>query len=500
MAEATRKTRMAVTEELAGLPVAPTSGSDYLAVQDGLNLQGGFEELESAELKAGLGASKSTLGPENPEASLSHYIYHSGVSGTPPEMHLLIKGAFGDSSIAVTEYNIVSATAGSLTLPATVTVGVGQGAFFERGEAVILKFPSGSVIRNIESIAGDILTLSFNLANVTGLVGTGLGKAVLYKPHADETPPSLTLWDYRGNGAAVQMISGTKVSEMSIEAEAGALINASFSFAGVEFFFDPIELTATSNVIDFTTDAGPVSATLSAKFYKHPHDAASALASAMTSVAGGQIISVVYSDTDGKFTASANGVVFDVDWATTVNTLGAKFGFTADDSGALSYVSDVAIGLASPQTPALDGQDPLVAKSNSVLLGEFYDNVCFPSQSINFTLSNEITDVREHCADSGVSVQVNGPRSVSVEIRATLEKYNAQQFKRFQQNQTTKFAYAFGPKSGGSFVEGKSGVLYIPKCTISAFTLDDQDGIVVMNMTLKAFSQSGEGEVFFNFI
>ena len=491
---------MAIVEEVAGLPVAPTSGSDYLAVQDGLTLTGGFEELESAELKAGLGASKSILGLENPEASLSHYVYHSGVAGTPPEMDLLIKGAFGDSSVAVTEYNIVSATAGGSSVAATVTLGAGEGAFFERGQAVMLKFPSGSVIRNIEEVVGDVLHLSFNLANVTGLAATGLGKAVLYKPEADELLPSLTLWDYRGNGAAVQMASGCKVSEMSIEAEAGALINASFSFAGVEFFFDPIELTATSNVIDFTGDAGAKTATLTAKFYKHPHDAANALATAMTSVAGGQTISVVYSDITGKFTVSANGTLFSVSWLSTTNSLGAKFGFNANDSAALSYVSDAAIGLASPQTPVLDGQDPLVAKSNSVLLGDFSDSVCFPAQSLSFTLSNEIVDVKEFCADSGISEQVASGRSVSIEMRATLEKYNAQQFKRFQTNQTTRFAYAFGPKSGGSFVEGKSGVLYIPKCTISAFSLDDQDGIVVMTMTLKAFSESGEGEVFFNFI
>lgn len=491
---------MAIVEETAGEPVSPTSGGDYLAVQDGFSMTPSFEALESAELKPSLAKSKTITGLEQPEASISHYLYHSGTSGVVPEMNLLLKGAFGDVSVASTQYSVVSATAGSTSAAATITVGVGEGAQFEAGEVVLLKFPSGYKLRPIESISSDTLTLGFNLDNVTGLVGTGLGKAILYKPSAAEVLPKLTVWDYRGNGAAVQMMSGAIVSECSVTAEAGQLINASFTLAGTEFFFDPIEVTASSDTIDFTGDAGAKTATLSVGFLKDPHDAASALASAMTAAAGGQTISVAYSDTTGKFTVSATGTVFDVDWATTVDTLGAKFGFTADDSGSTSYLSDAAIGLTSPQTPALDGQDRLVAKANDIFLGEFYDNVCFPAQSIAFTLSNEVVDVKELCSTSGVAEKVASGRTVSVELKATLDTYQAQQFKRFRTNQTTKFMYAFGPKSGGSFVEGKSGLLYIPKCTISAFQLEDTDGIVTMTMTLSAFTASGEGEVFLNLI
>lgn len=503
MAEVTRKTRMAVVEEVSG-PKAPTAGSDYLAVQDGLSLTPGFESLESAELKAGIGASKTIVGLEQPEGSISHYVYHSGTKGIEPEMHLLIKGAFGDAIIAAAEYTVVSATAGNATTPATITVGAGLGVNFQRGQAVVVKLTDGWVIRNIDLVTGDVLDLSFNLSGVVGVAGTGLGKALLYKPHAQDTLPDLSVWDYRGNGACVQLMSGAKVSEMSMTAEAGQLVNASFSFAGKEFFFNPIEITATSNAIDFTDDGGAVSATLaSPKFFKDPHDAAAALALAMTTASAGsgnQTVSVAYSDTDGKFTVSATGLVFDIDWATTVNTLGAKFGFTADDSGSTSYVSDSAIGIESPQTPALDGSDPLVAKSNSVLFGDFFDNVCFPAKSISFTIANEVVDVTEICSDSGVAEQLISARGATIELSATLDKYRAIDFKRYRANDKVKFGYSFGPKSGGSFVEGKSGVLYVPKASISAFEVADSDGYVVVNMTLTAFTESGEAEVFFNFL
>lgn len=500
MAESTRKSRLAIKEETAGIPVAPTSGSDYLAVQSGYSLKPNIAKIENAELKAGLGASKPVLGLENPEASLSHYIYGSGTAGVEPETGPLMKGVFGSVVVASTEYNILSATAGTSSVPATITLNTGEGANFQRGQAVMIKYPSGSILRNVEDVTGDVLTLSFNLPNTTGLVGTGLGKAILYKAASDDSLPSLSVWDYRANGGAVQMMSGSKVTEFGIEAKAGEAINSSYSLKGVSYYFNPVEINATSDTIDFTGDAGLKSASLAHDFYKDPIQAASALATAMTSVAGGQTISVVYSNSTGKFTVSATGALFSVNWASTTNSLGAKFGFTANDTGSLSYVSDVAQSLVSPQTPVLDGQDPLVAKSNSVLLGEFFDNYCVDSGSISFKLSNEIKDVKSFCADSGISEKIPSARTVSIAIDIVLKSAEAKWFDKFYSNKETRFAYAFGPKSGGSFQEGKSGVLYIPKCTISEFSVDDQDGYAIIKLNLAAYTASGENEVYFNYI
>jgi hypothetical protein len=299
------------------------------------------------------------------------------------------------------------------------------------------------------------------------------------------------------------MMRGAKVSEFSMTAEAGALINADFSMSGKEFYFNPIEITTTTNKIDFTDDGGAVSASLSPKFYKDPHDAAAALATAMTAASvgsGDQVVSVKYSNVDGKFTVSATGALFDVDWSSTVESLGDKFGFTADDDSALSYVSDLAIALSSPQTPVLSGQDPIVAKNQNVFLGSFFDITCFPASSITPTLSNELADIKTICAESGIREKLPTSREVSVEINAVLDKFRAEEFKRFRLNEETKFMYAFGPKVGGGYVGGKSGALYIPKATITAFELSDLEGAVAMTMTLSGFTESGEAEAYFNLI
>lgn len=508
-AVSSRKTRVAIVEETtAGTLKSPTSTGDYVAVQDGLSLTPSFETLENAELKASIGVSKPIQGLENPNGSLSHYMYHSGVEGTPSEIDLLLKSAFGDKSVASTQYNTVAgSTAGTATAAAVINVDVGEGATFERGEALLIKDgTNGYSIRPIESISSDALTLGFNLSAAPAS-GVDLGKAILYKPASDAAYPSLSVWDYRGNGGAVQAVAGVKVDEMSIEASAGEFINMNFSFSGTKFHFDPVEITATDTKLDFTDDSGTAVATVTAKIYRDPHELASALQTAMDSVTA-QTPTVTYNDSTGKYTIKSTGTVLSLLWntgANAANTIGDKIGFStaADDTGVAAttgYTSDNAYTLTSPQTPALDGQDPFVAKNNEVLLGDFADITCFCAQSVNITLSNENADVTCICAESGLQEKVANRRIVSVEIQAILDPYDADKFRRFRANEETRFLFNVGEKSGGNWVAGKCGSFYIPKCTISSFELADNDGIVVLNMTLSAYTSSGEGEAYLNFL
>lgn len=499
MAESTRKSRMAIVEEsVADTLQAPTTGTDYLALQNGFSLTPNFAVLENEELKGSIAQSKTITGLEEPEASLSHYMYNSGVVATAPEQNLLIKNVFGDEDIASTEYDVVSSTAGTGSAAATITVGGGEGATFQRGEALLIKdSTNGYTIRPIESIATDTLTLGFNLPGAPAAT-TLLGRAVCYT--ATDDLGSLSVWDYRGNSGAVQAMSGARVSEMTIEASAGEFLNSSFSMQGTSFYFNPIEITATTDSLDFD-DGAPQSLTLPVGFYRDPIDAASALESAFNA-ASTDTFTVTYSNTTGLFTVTTDGASLDIDWATTANTLGAAFGFTADDTGALTYTSDVAIGLESPQTPVLDGSNPLVAKSNTVFLGDFADNVCFPAQTITVTVSKELANVLSFCADSGVAEKVigSGGRTVTASISATLDRYDADKFKRFRTNETTRFMWNFGEKEGGNWVAGKCGCFYMPTCTISSFELTDNDGIVTVDMELTGFTVSGEAEVFLNFV
>lgn len=509
MAQSTRKSRMAIVEEVtAGTLLAPSSTGDYIALQDGFSLVPGFDTLENAELKSSIGKSKSIQGLEQPSGSLSHYVYHSGTEGAAPEIDLLLECALGDKSIASTQYDTVSSsTAGTAAAAAVINVDTGEGSTFEVGESLLIKdSTNGYSIRPIASISSDALTLGFNLTAAPAS-GVNLGKAVLYKP-ADSGHPSLSVWDYRGNDAAVQAVAGCKVTEMTIETEAGQFINASFSFDGLTFYWDPVELTASTNDLDFTDDDGTFAAAVPVGWYRDPHDLAAAVTTAMNAANAGETHTVTYTDSTGKYNIKSTGTVLTLKWNTGANTatsIAAKLGFStaADSSGTAAttgYNSATAIVLSSPQTPALDGQDPLVAKANDVYIGGFDDNVCFGAQSLSVSLQNEIVGVADICEESGQSEKIINSRNVEVQITASLSQYDAEKFRRFRTNEQTSFFYAFGPKSGGNYVAGKCASLYIPKCTISSFELTDSDGVVALDMTLSAYTSSGEGEFFVNFL
>ena len=509
MAVSTRKSRMAVVEEsTAGTLLAPSSAGDYIALQDGFSLVPAFDALDNAELKASIGKSKSIQGLEQPSGSLSHYVYHSGTEGAAPEIDLLLKSAMGASSVASTEYDTVSSsTAGTATAAAVIKVNTGEGATFERGESLLIKdSTNGYSIRPIASISSDDLTLGFNLPGAPAS-GVNLGKAVLYKPD-DSSHPSLSVWDYRGNGGAIQAVAGCKVTEMSIEAEAGGFINASFSMDGLKYYFNPVEITSSTRYLDFTDSDGTWAAAVATGWYRDPHELAAAVQTAMQAANSGETPTVTYSDSTGKYTIKTTNTTLSLLWNTgtnAANTIATKLGFSAaanstGTAATTGYTSANAYTLTSPQTPSLDGQDPLVAKDNNVFLGDFADNVCFGAQTLTCTLSNDIVGIKDICEVSGQASKVVNGRTVTVEVTATLASYDVDKFKRFRANEETSFFYAFGPKSGGNYVAGKCGSLYIPRCTITSFEVVDTDGVVALNMGLQAYVSSSEGEFFVNFL
>lgn len=499
MAEVTRSSRLAVVTEVAeGTPVAPSAGTDYLALQDGFELTPAFNELENAELSGSIGFSKTVLGIEEPSLSISHYLRHSGVEGQEPNFGKLIEACLGDKEVEATEYNtIAGSTAGTASVAGTVVVDAGEGAQFERGQPLLIKDGvNGYQIRCVDSISTDTLSLNFNLSNAPAL-GVDLGKAVLYKP-ADGDHPTLSAWLYRGNGGAVELMSGGRSTDMTIEIVAGEFINASFTVEGNSYRFNPVEITATTDSLDFN-DGGAQSITLPVGFYKDPHEAASALGTAMSAVSS-DTITVTYSDATGLFTTATDGASLAIDWATTTDTLGAAFGYTADDTGSLTYDSDSAYALASPQTPSFDSANPLVAKNNQALFGGIDDISCISLASATITVTNTRQNIESICSESGVSGSIFSSREVTIELDALLSPYDADKFKRFRNGETTKFQYVFGEKSGGNWIAGKCGVAYLPTATISEFSLADRDGLVAFNMTLRGFVDNSQGEFYLGFV
>lgn len=502
---ATRSSALAIKEETTeGTPVAPSSTGDYVALQDDFSMSPSFDTIENAELRDSIGAAKPINGLENPEASFSHYLRHSGIEGEAPNYALLLKSALGTETVNSTEDDTVN---GSSTT--NLVVNTGEGADYPRGRALLIKdSTNGYRIRAVHTDAvSDSIPLSFMLPNAPAS-GINLGKSVDYAP-VNTGHKSLSLWHFVGNSGAIQMMAGAKVSEMAISIAAGDLINASYSFSGAGYYFDPIEIKSTDRYLDFTNDDGTAAAVIAAKMYKDPHDLASALQTAMRNASPGETATVTYSDVTGKYTIKSTGTVLSLLWnsgTNAANTVGDKIGFltAADDTGTAAttgYTSDNALVLSSPQTGVLDDSDPLAAKDNEVMIGDQDDYQCFGASSVDVTISNELADVLSVCAESGKAANLVTTRAVTISVTSLLQQYDADKWARFRQGIATRFQYSFGTKSGGNWVPGKCGMIYAPDTTITSFTIADQDGQASLEMELTAYvAVAGEGEIFIGFV
>lgn len=500
MAISTRSTVLGIKEETtAGTPVIPSATGDYIAVQPDFAITPSIETLANDEIRASIGRAKPINGLENPSATISHYLRHSGTEGTAPNYGLLLEASLGAVDDAGGETTVAST--GDVS---TINVASGSGATFIRGQALLIKdSTNGYAIRPVHSISSDALTLGFDLSAAPA-TGVSLGDAVTYYP-ANTGHPSLSLWGYVGNGGALEVMAGGKVTSTSITFEAGQLINASYTVDGTGFYFNPLNVTSTTNKLDFS-DGSEQNVSVTAKLYKDPHELASAMQTAMLGASTG--ITVAYSDTTGKYTFTKSSGTFSLLWntgANTAETIGSLLGFTvsADDTGTLTYTSDNAIDLSSPQTPTFDDADPLAAKDNVVFIGETDDNTCFGPQTVTINIDTANSDINSVCEESGRESKITTSREITIEVSAALDQYDADIWSRLRQGTETRFMYNFGTKSGGNWVAGKCGCIYVPRAVVdpASFSVVDQDGIAFINFTLIPYvDSSGNGEFYISFV
>lgn len=506
MAVVTRETRVAVVEESTeGTLLAPSSASMYVPVLPDFSLVPAFEEIANEELRGSIGVSKPIKGLENPEATVPFYCKNSGVVGTEPDGGSIFEAAFGAVNSNSTEHDTTAATAGTSAARATLTLDVGEGASHPTGSAVLIKdSTNGYNIRNVRSVSGDVLTLAQNLSVAPGN-GTNTGRAILYYP-ADSAHKSLSVWDYRGNGGAIQAMAGGRVTSLELSAEAGQPMQWSATIGGLSFYWDPIEITSADRYLDFNDGTTDYAAVIASGWYASPHHLAAALQTAMAAAHPGGTYTVAYSDSTGRYTLTKSAGTFRLEWNTgsnAANTVGDKIGFStaADDTGALTYTSDNAITLSSPQTPSFANVDLLTAKHHEVIMGDFDDISCVCIQSITATIETPKTDISCICAESGRQGSVISERTASIEIVAYLDAMEADRFRKLKNNDEIVFTYNGGEKSGGNWVAGKCVNLHARQAVIQSIELEDADGIVVMNMTIVPFvSSDGVDEIYLNFI
>jgi hypothetical protein len=495
----TRSSALAIKEETTeGTPIMPAGATDFLALQDDFEMSPDQDVLENAELRSSIGVSKPIQGRENPTASLSHYLRNSGTGGTAPNFGKMLKGVLGAVDDAGVEHDTVASSTTAL-----IKVDTGEGATYQRGQAVLVKKAAGYEIRPVHSISSDDLTLGFLLTDAPGS-GVNLGEAVTYLP-ANDGHPTFTVRHYLGNGGAIQMMSGARVTAADFNFDAGELINGSYSLEGNEYYFNPITLTTSNNKMDFDIGGSELNVSVTAKTYKDPHELASALQAAMVA-GGGTGVTVVYADTTGKYTIAKASGELNLLWntgANTAETIGGKLGFSvaADDTGVLTFTSDNAISFASEYTPSFDSADPLAAKDNEVYMGDADDNINFNPSNVSISISTPKSDVLSVTAVSGKSGSIVNSREITINVTANLSQYDADRYRRYRENTETRFMYNFGVKSGGNWVPGKCGCIYAPTAVVSAFNITDQDGLATLELELRCFVDSnGNGEFYVSFV
>lgn len=504
MAKITTRASVAATkvEASEGTVTAVAAGTDAIALQPDFAVTPSVDYLENEELRASIGKAKQIRGLENPSGSISHYLRHSGVEGQEPNFGNLLYSLFGAKAVAGTEYDTVSSSTTSV-----IKVNTGEGANYQRGQGLLIKDETnGYRIRAVHSISTDDLTIGFQVPNAPAS-GVNLGKCVLYKPVSVDHP-TLSIWHYLGNGGGVQLVTGARVTSLSMDVAAGDLINGSFSFEGLKYYFNPITIASADRYIDWTDDDGTWAAAITAKTYADPHELATALTEAMNGQST-ETITVVYLDATGKFKITSTGTVLSLLWnsgTNTANTIGDKIGFStaADDTGtaaATGYQSDNAQTYAFPYTVSLDDADPIPAKNHEIMLGDSDDYVCFESKGVSVSVEQTRSPTPSICAETGISGSIISERATEVNVTAYLQKYDADQFRRFRENTDTRFQYSFGTKSSGNWVAGKCGYWYAPTANIVEFSIEDEDGIAVLKLKLAcAIDDSGNPEIYHGYV
>lgn len=487
-----------VKETTEGVPVRPSLATHYTALQSGFQLQPSFDTLQNDEQRASIGKSKDEIGAENPTFSFAHYIKASGVIAQVPDFGILIESCLGAVVIAANERQAQAASTATL-----IKLSAGQGVEFQRGQAMLVQTSGAFEIRNALSIAGDDVTLAQKLKS-SPVATTLLGRAILYKV-LDEGHPTLTVWNYRGNGGAIEMISGCRVTELSIEAQANQYINGSFQLGGVSYYFNPILITATNKYLDFTDDDGDHAVVLAEKEYKTPHQLAAAINAGLSSLSLSDAITCEYLDASGKFKFTSVGTLFELLGNTGVNAANnilATLGFTvaADKTGAITYTSDTAQSWAAPHVPDFDDSNANVAKAVEVIMGDGDDVSCFGAQRVTMKITNTKTDIPDLCEESGKSGSLFTAREVTIEVVSLLQKHDADKFKRFSEGEKTQFTFNWGVKQGGQWKKGSCVNAFVPTATITSFEIQDQDGLAILSTTLTAYVEDGQGELYLNFI
>lgn len=496
MAFTTRSSVFAfVKEDVEGVLKDPAA-ADFTAVREGAVLTGAVETTQSDEIKNSIGASKAFVTKEAPTGNIPKYLKTSGIEGTAPDYAILIESSLGGLEVKSTEVATVGgSTAGDATTRAQLLVADGDIATGELkiGQALLIKDSVNNfAVRNIfsldEAAAPDEVNLNFNLGTAPA-AGVDLGLAVFFPP-VDSGQPTYSAHSYQASTteSAVHLAeAGTRTTNMTIDFPATDLAAITFDLGAIQFFENPIEITATNKYIDFTDSSGTVAAELEEKVYQTPIHLADEITAKMTGASeasAGDIVVGSWSNSDGKFTISSDGTVLSLLWNTgtnTANSAGTTLGYdtAADDTGSLTYEADNEQTYEAPVIPEFDDADPQIVRDSMLMLGDPDDYLCFGGQNLTISVATPKTDVNNWCATSGVDESLILSRETTVTGTLKFRKHDVDRIYKLLTNKTVGLSFTIGQKIAGNWVPGTITNVYLPEVSITTDQVADNDGYLV---------------------
>lgn len=497
-----RNSVLAITKEVTeGTPLEPSAATDFIPIRAGMSIDPAFDTEQTDEVRSSIDAGDPIIVGENPKANVPTYLRHSGVEGTAPMNEDLLHSAFGAKTVNSTQRTTTTGSSVS-----SVVLGAG-GSDFDRGMAILGKHASNAwEIRPVLSKSSNTLTLGFPMANAL-TTGAGVGKCVNFAP-ANSGHPSLSPFLYRGNGGALEVVGGMKVASMNIALVARKIMTMDFQLEGTDHYFNPIFITTAADTLDFHDGSADIVARVAAGIYKDPNSLASALQTAMNLGGSSDSFTVTYNSSGaaaGKFTIATNGSTLTLKFSTgtnTARTIATKIGFTvANESAATTYNSDAALSWAAGYTPTYDTAPPLAAKDNEVLFGSTTNTGITGVQQVNINYGNEILGFEDVTSQSGIdSKDVNG-RKVKIDMVLGLDQHQVDYYTKFREGTNVPLCYNFGVKSGGNWVPGSCGNIYVPSGKLSKYNITESAGKAVLNLTLETYANAtGQGSFYMNFL
>ncbi len=219
-------------EVTAGTAVLPSDATDgYCAVEKPDVTTGQKELLESALLTSKIGNKKPQLGMESASCSVTTELRSHGDSSNPtvPDFDILLKSGIGPSNISVTDAVEASPS------PTTTAFEVATIANFAVGDMIIIdNATDGRIVRFIEAITGDLITVNVAMDNAPTAADV-VYATVNYKP-TETGHKHFTSGFYQGNDATdgyFEQVIGCLTSKVGISIDAAALAKLAFEMTGI---------------------------------------------------------------------------------------------------------------------------------------------------------------------------------------------------------------------------------------------------------------------------